>query len=266
MGRWLLNTFPTVLLVLAAGLLPPLLVLLGARMLTRLRPAVADGAYGEVSGKLLTQVMAVFGFLLAFVIVNQYGDAATARADVQAEAYNLEDLYRVSLGFEEPARAQMVQLLRAYDERVIEQEWEALAVGRADPVAAKSLASMYTLMREYEPQKASAASLHGQAAGYLHEVHAARHRRLDAAASSLPGIFAGFLMVGAASAVGISMLQGLRGHALMLPLGLASMLGLTLFISLSLEHPFSGPGAIGSHHFKEGTLAQLLQERGQGGP
>lgn len=260
MGRWLLNTFPTLLLVLAAGLLPPLLVLVGARVLARLRPAVADGAYSDVSGKLLTQVMAVFGFLLAFVIVNQYGDAATARADVQAEAYNLEDLYRATLGFEEPARGRMIELLRDYDKQLIDVEWGVLAEGRADPVAAASLADMYTLMRGYEPQKASAASLHGQAAGYLHEVHAARHRRLDAAASALPSLFAGFLLVGAAAAVSISMLQGSRGHALMLPLGLASMLGLTLFLSLSLEHPFSGAGSIGSHHFQEGTLAQLLHE------
>lgn len=257
--RWLLNTFPTWLLVFSCGYLPPLLTF-GVIAAARHRwPDVAAAKYTVVGAALLGQAMGLIGFVLAFVIGNQYNDVVQARKDVQSEALNLEDLYRASLAFEEPAREHMVAAIKAYDLRVVDHEWDALRHGSSDAEATALVTHMYDVMRDYEPVSRRAQVYYGDASGYLHDVHENRHRRLDAAADALPNVLTAFLFVGAAAGVAVASLQGMHGHHLMLPLGMASLLGFTLFLSLSLEHPFSGDDAISSTHFREGSLAQFFE-------
>ena len=259
MSRWLLNAAPSSALVLLFVVVPPALTYAAVLAVRRYRPAVAKGDYRTAGGHLLTQLMAVFGFVLAFVIVNQYSEVTQARADVQAEALNLEDLYRSSLGFEPAARAQVGAAIESYATRVVNDEWHDLRRGHGDAAATAHLNQIYDLLREYRPTTSRGESHLGQANGYLHDVHEARHRRIDAASSSLPPVLAAFLLLGAISVIAVSMLQGVNGHQVMLPLGVASLLGFTLFLSLVLEHPFSGDSAISSVHFQEGSLAGLFE-------
>ncbi|MDP9182535.1 MAG: DUF4239 domain-containing protein [Actinomycetota bacterium] len=262
MGRWLLNAFPTWALALLCVLVPMAATFLAAKLLTRLAPAAAEGRYSAAAHNLLTQAMVLYGFVLAFTIVNQYQDVSSARNDVQVEALNLEDLYRVSTALPEPARSELGAAVRSYDLHVVRDEWDQLAHGRSDPGAATELKRMYEVVQApvtvTARPSAVGADLGGHALDYLHTVHEARHRRIDTAAQSMPGVLVVFLVVGAVGVLVSSLLLGIGGHRLITPLGLAALLGFTLYLSLTLEHPFSGDHPIPSTHFQEGTLAQFV--------
>lgn len=257
MGRWLLNAFPTWTLATLCVLVPVLVAALAAVALRRFAPQAAAGRYADTAQNLLTQAMVLYGLVLAFVIVSQYDDVSSARSGVQVEALNLEDLYRVSTALPEPARAELGAAVRSYDSHVVYQEWDELAEGRSDPGAAGDLKAMYAALQQPMSATPQQAALADRGMEYLHAVHEARHRRLDTAAESLPGVLALFLVLGAVGVLASSLLLGVGGHKLIAPLGLAALLGFTLFLSLSLEHPFSGDHPIPSTHFQEGTLAQL---------
>jgi hypothetical protein len=253
----LLNSFPTWALAVLCVAVPVLLTYVAARALRRFAPSAAEGRYAVTAKSLLDHTLLLYGFVLAFVIVGQYDDASSARNGVQVEALNLEDLYRAASALPEPARSDLAEAVRSYDRHVVYQEWDELAEGRSDADAGDDLKRMYAVLQAPAPATEQQASMRDNAIDYLHEVHEARHRRLDTAAGSLPGVLAVFLLLGALGVLVSSLLIGGHGHRLLDPLGLAALLGFTLFLSLSLEHPFSGDHPIPSTHFQEGTLAQL---------
>src|SRR3954454_20222757 len=100
--RGLLNTLPvTVIMVLTVA------VTLGAVVLAvwltrRIVPATVDGFHAEISAPMLGVVAAVFGLLLAFVIVIAYQNYLEAQANVDREAGALASLVRDSDAFPEP--------------------------------------------------------------------------------------------------------------------------------------------------------------------
>jgi hypothetical protein len=261
MGRALLNGLPTWGLATLCVVVPVLVALLAAAVLRRLAPSVAAGAYSTAAQVLLTQAMVLYGFVLAFTIVGQYEDVSAARSGVQVEALNLEDLYRLSSSLPEPARSELDVAVRSYVGHVVHQEWDQLAEGRGDAGAAADLKQMYAVLQAPGTSAArptgSGADVGNHALDYLHAVHEARHQRLDAAAQSMPGVMVVFLLLGAVGVVGCSLLLGVGGHRLIAPLGLAALLGFTLYLSLTLQHPFSGDQPIPSTHFQQGSLALL---------
>jgi hypothetical protein len=248
LARWLLNTFPTWLLgaMFMGGL--ALLALAGAIAVRRWLPKVAAGEYRETGTILLAQSLALYSLVLAFVIVNEYGDVNQSRNDVQSEALNVEDLYRSSLSLDEPARSRMTAVVRDYVRTVANEEWDLLRDGKWSPRVNADLDRMFVIFRRYEPKDATQNAFYKEGIGYLHTTHEARHRRVDQAMDSLPGALAAFIVLGALANIGAAYL-----------VGLGVLLGFTLFLALTLEHPFSGSDAITNFHFKEGTLAQFFR-------
>jgi len=253
-GRWLLNSFPTwaLAIVFVVGL--SLLALIGAQVARRVVPSVAAGRFQETGTVLLSQTLAVYGIVLAFVIVNQYTDVTETRISVQDEALNIEDLLRTSEGFTGPSRGEMARAVETYVHTVVRDEWPRLEEGESSAKAGASLEHMYAVLNAHQPTQGAEISLYQQALSYLHATHEARHRRLDAASDALPPLLSVFTFFGAFATVGSSFLLGLDRHRLIVPVGLASLLGFTLLLSLTLDHPFSGSQGISTEHFFQGRL------------
>jgi hypothetical protein len=258
--RWLVNALPTWLLglTLVGGL--GTIAVAGAVVIRHRVSAVARGDYAETAKTMLTHLLAVYSLVLAFVVVNENQSYTHARVDVQTEALNLEDFYRSTRGFSDPAGPELTATTRDYARTVVNEEWELLAEGKASPRASADLTRMYELMGSYDPEGAREASLYSASLDYLHTVHDARHRRLNWATNALPPALALFLVVGALSILGVSCLLGGEGRSqLLVPLSLGCLLGFTLMLALTLEYPFSGTNAIPSTHFREGQLAEFFQ-------
>jgi hypothetical protein len=258
--RWLVNSLPLWLLglTLVGGLAA--IGVAGAALVRRRVSAVAEGDYAETAKTMLTHLLAVYSLVLAFVVVNENQGYTQARTDVQTEALNVEDFYRSTRGFADPAAQELTATTRDYVRTVVNEEWERLEDGKASPRASADLNRMYAIMRNYEPEGARAGSLYSASLDDLHAAHDARHRRLNRATNGLPPVLAVFLVVGALAILAVTcLLGGQRRSQLLVPLSLGAVLGFTLLLALTLEYPFSGTNAIPSTHFREGQLAEFFQ-------
>src|SRR3954454_7190410 len=121
--RGLLNTLPvTVIMVLTVA------VTLGAVVLAvwltrRIVPATRDGFHAEISAPMLGVVAAVFGLLLAFVIIIGYQNFLDADANVDREADALASIVRDSAAFPEPGGSNVRSSVGTYVHSVVTDEW-----------------------------------------------------------------------------------------------------------------------------------------------
>ena len=262
MGQLLLGQLPMWVLGLLYVAGPALLTGAVALLLRRRWRAGLAGSYRETGGTLLTQMLAVYGIVLAFVIVNQYGDYNETSKDVQTEALNIEDLYRSSFALPPASQSEVSDAVREYTQAVVDDEWQDLGKGESNPAASAAFSRLYRVLRDNQPTDPAQLVHYDQALSYLHTAHDARHRRLDAAAETLPGTLSAFLVLGALASVASTFLLGLRLHQLVVPMSLAALLGFTLLLSLTLDHPFTGDSGISSKHFTEGELATFFSDPG----
>ena len=96
MLRGILNAVPISVLLLAAVALAFAVVVLAVWLVRRAVPATREGFHAEISAPMLGVVAALFGLLLAFVIITAYENFLEASADVSREADSLASIVRDS--------------------------------------------------------------------------------------------------------------------------------------------------------------------------
>ena len=99
MLRGAVDDVPIWLLLIAVVVALVGLVLLLVWSIRRLVPAVAEGFDAEVSSQMLGVVAALFGLLLAFIIVIAYQNYTDAQSNVTGEADALAAIVRDSAAF-----------------------------------------------------------------------------------------------------------------------------------------------------------------------
>ena len=90
------------------------LVLLLVWSIRRLVPAIAEGFDAEVSSQMLGVVAALFGLLLAFIIVIAYQNYTDAQSNVTGEADALAAIVRDSGAFQPTERDRVRASIGAY--------------------------------------------------------------------------------------------------------------------------------------------------------
>lgn len=256
-GRYLLNELGTLPLAL---LFSGGLALCAGAALKATRvflPQMSGGPHNELAGFILPLVIGVYGLVLGFVVVVLYDDFKEATDYVQLEAASLEDVYRYSTRFPAAVQEQMRSRTGEYIEAV-DEEWPLLRTGRSNPRAAHALNGVFEALA-FEPQNESEAVYLGEAVTAFREIHLARHRRLDAAAETLPTMLSVFVFLGALIVIGLTLFFGQpSGRAQMtMVVALGAVLGFTMLLVIVLDHPFAGSTAISPSHFHQGLLAEL---------
>jgi Protein of unknown function (DUF4239) len=145
--RDVLNAVPTAWLLLAAVVLSLGVVLLCVRLVRHLVPDTRDGYHAEVSAPMLNVVAAVFGLLLAFVIVIAYQNFLGAQANVSQEGDALASIVRDSDAFPEPGRANVHRAVGAYVRAVVTDEWPEMRNGDESVRAANALDGIFAAFR-----------------------------------------------------------------------------------------------------------------------
>ena len=102
MLRGILNAVPISVLLLVAVSLAFGVVVLAVWLVRRAVPATREGFHAEISAPMLGVVAALFGLLLAFVIIIAYENFLETSADVSREADALASLVRDSDAFAQP--------------------------------------------------------------------------------------------------------------------------------------------------------------------
>ena len=106
------------------------LVLLLVWLIRRLVPAVAEGFDAEVASQMLGVVAALFGLLLAFIIVIAYQNYSDAQSNVTAEADALAAIVRDTGAFSQPERERVRASIGVYVRTVADEEWPLLRKAR----------------------------------------------------------------------------------------------------------------------------------------
>ena len=257
MNRWLLNTFTTweLGLIIVGGFV--LLAVLGLYGFRRFLPQLAHEEVNDVAGVILGVLAAIYGIVLAFVIVSLYDDFHKTASDVRVEASALSMVYQDTRGFAPSVAAHLKIELADYIQTVTGQEWQQMRNGRESERAWADVDALYATLQAYQPQSTSQRDWYQEALARVNNLVAARRERLNDAEEGIPPTFEVLLVGGALLVLAFTFLFGVRSarlHAVM-AIAVAALLGFNLLVALVLDFPFSGQVTVSNAPYTTGGLA-----------
>ncbi|WP_371525203.1 DUF4239 domain-containing protein [Streptomyces sp. NBC_01283] len=262
MGIWLLNNFSTLAL---AGLLGGGAVLAaagGILLLRRRFPHHANGTHNDMIGVVLGMYAAIYGIILAFVVVAEWEGLNEAETNVALEASQTAEVLRDAAAFPPPQERRVISAVGDYVHVVVDKQWPLMRDGRPDPgVTNHEVTQLYQVFQDYEPQTEAETTYYEQSVSTLGEIAGARRTRLADAQQSLPSLLNILVYGGALIMLPLTFLYGIKSLRanLMFVVSVAALIGVSLLLCLTLDHPFAGDLAVSPAPFKEGVLAQFWQ-------
>jgi hypothetical protein len=205
----------------------------------------------EVASVTFGVLGAFYGLVLAFVIVAAWERFNLANDVAHQEATSLESLYKLGAAFSEPMRSRLDSAVISYTDRVISEEWPAMAVKRytADKQGAHRL---WSIVLSYHPADAREQMLMDKSIDELNTISQARSERLLFYDDDLPPVVWGIIYLGCAITIGFSYFFGshiFRAQVIMCAL-FSILLGMTIVAILELAHPFQGAVTISADPFR----------------
>jgi len=262
--RTIVDSVPTVLLVLIVVGAVVGTVLLAVFAVRRWLPETRDGFDAEVSSQMLGVVASLFGLLLAFVVVIEFQAFSAAGDTVRNEADNLEAIVRDSYAFDPSAGAAVRSSIGTYARTVVAREWPLMRDGKESPAAWDAIDGVFSAMQAYKPVSTSQVAFYDDSVRHLNSVLEGRSDRLGASdGNDLPALIAALILVGAVVILGYATLVGSKSsgfHAVGAG-AIAVVVGFSLVVLITLQFPFSGGLAIDSQPFREGALAPFFQPK-----
>jgi hypothetical protein len=259
--RTVVDSVPTLALVVIVVGLVLGLVLGGVWAVRRLVPVTRDGFDAEVSSQVLGVVASLFGLLLAFVVVIEFQAFSAAEDNVAGEADGLSAIQRDSRSFDGPGGARVQAAIGEYVRTVVREEWPLMRKGDESQAAWQGIDRIFAAMQAYEPRTQAQAAFYDDSVRHLNLVLEARRDRLTASdGNDLPLLIAALIVVGSIVILGYATLVGSRSSAFhAIGAGaIAVIVGFSLVVLLTLQFPFSGGLAVDSRPFQEGGLAQFF--------
>jgi len=190
-----------------------------------------------------TQIWLAYTLILSLTAVGAWSEYQAANERVSREVAAMEVLQRRALLYPEPMRTEMDTLIRDYARTVADEEWPQQRSG-IHPSAAKSrINKIMMLVGDFEPKSLPDQMVHAETLRELTTASEARRARIHATSSSLPGVVwlvmlvgAGLALVGATTFVPVDD----RGAHVALVSIMAAFVGLVVFVTVALDHPFQG--------------------------
>jgi hypothetical protein len=242
MTDWLLTNVPLPLLALLV-IVAPSLVAVGAVWGVRRRVGLdALAANNDVGAALFGFTGTVYAIFLGFTVVLAWQELGDTEAIVANEAAAFVSLHNTARGLPEPAGDRLQQQLRAYIVAVRDDEWETMAYAEASPLAADALAAVWQTLTGLDPSTEGQSALYYEAVAHLNDLTRQRLLRLQAAETSVSGLFWAVLLGGALVTVGFACCFGMpsvRTQAVMTGL-MTGMIMAGLFLTLVMDRPFTG--------------------------
>ena len=264
MLRGILNTVPIVLLMFLAVALTLGVVVLAVWVVRRAVPATREGFHAEISAPMLGVVAALFGLLLAFVIIIAYENFLETSADVSREADSLSSLVRDSNAFAQPEGDRVRDAVGIYVRAVVDEEWERMRDGSNSPRATRALDGVFAALQNVEPRSPDARGFFDDSVRQLNDALDARRDRLEAARGGLPLEMAALILFSSFVIVGYAVFVGSPNfwfHVLG-PAAIGIVIAFSLLVLVDLSYPLSGDVAIDPEAFDTGVLAQFFEPGG----
>jgi hypothetical protein len=207
----------------------------------RVDPAVLE-PHQAVAGYIVAVVGVIYGVLLALVVLAVWSDFEEARLNVELEANELADVYRLAGGLPAATRDEVRAAARQYTLSVVEDEWPAMAADHDSTATWDFMDALWRQALAYQPATTGQEAVHTELLAATERLSDHRRLRLLESRHHLPWVLWTAVLAGAGSTIGFAYLFGVRHsylHAVMTGL-LAWTIGLSIFVLLALDRPFSG--------------------------
>ncbi len=209
------------------------------RVLPRWRVRLEDS---EFTGAMVQAVLVFYGLAMALIAVSVWQTYSDVSKIVSQEATTLAALYRDVSGYPEPTRGELQQLLREYVDYTINDAWPVQRQGLIPAKGIQQIDHFQATLVAFEPGTEGKKLLHAEALRAYNNMMLSRRMRLDAVKTGLPLIL--WMVVGAGAVISLSasfffQVEDVRLHATLVGL-LAMFIGLVIFMTLALDHPFQG--------------------------
>jgi hypothetical protein len=201
----------------------------------------------DVAGFIIAVVGVIYAVALAFMVVIQWEQYSSAQSDATTEATAIGNLYRdaVALG---PAGHNLASAVDRYAYNVAYREWPYVESDQAeDPATNDSLKTAWKAVTTlHPPAGGTTPEVVRQAVNDVSAATQARSKRIEDSGSELPASLWAVLLVGAVLTIGFTYFFGLKSFAAQAAMvgTLAAIIGLSLFVILSLDLPFTGDVAV----------------------
>ncbi|MFF2614713.1 DUF4239 domain-containing protein [Kitasatospora sp. NPDC058046] len=260
MELWLLNHFSTALLALLVVGGFVVLAVTASLVTTRRFPALVGGENNDMVGVVLGMFGAIYGIILAFVIVNLWTELQDTQKIVSTEATAVSQIARDAGAFPPDVQAAVDASVRGYVHAVVEKQWPLMRAGHGDfSVTASKVDAIYQALRTYEPQSQSEQAFYTEALSSLNDAVGQRRDRINASREELPVLLQVLIVGGALVIIALTLLYGIRSLKVrMLFVGsVAALIGFSLLLVLVLDRPFAGELSVSPAPFKESALARF---------
>src|SRR5262249_20352389 len=259
MTTWLLTHVSAWVLVavIVGGMI--CVAVLGCFLVRRLFPALTEGVYSDVSSLLIGIFAAIYGVLLAFVIVILWENRSKAANAVDEDAAALRKVVQDSQALPGQQSAAISDSVKVYVHAVIGEEWPSMAKGTSSTEAVDAMGRLLHTVQAQQPATNTQGIFYSDAVASLNQAIANRPDRLAASTAGLPTLLPLLVTIGAFVFVPLTYLFGihsLRAHLLFVGT-CAAMVAVGLLLVVVLARPFAGPAALDPGPFRQGTLAQV---------
>ncbi|MFE7513311.1 bestrophin-like domain [Streptomyces sp. NPDC057540] len=262
MSLWLLNHFSTFTLAVVSVGGTVVLAVAGSVLLRRRYPSLARGEHNDMVGVTLGMFGAIYGIILAFVIVTLWTQLDSTQTIVASEATDTALIARDAAAFPPAVRADLDTALSGYVHAVVEDQWPRMRAGQPSYGATEAhLRSAFEVLQAYDPKSPREEVFYREAVTHLNDVAAQRRARLNMAEQELPPLLQALAFGGALVLVPLTFLYGMRKLRIQLLFvaSVAALIGFSLLLVFVLDRPFAGELSVSPAPYQEGALAQYWE-------
>lgn len=236
------------LLVVGAFVTASVLGLLLTRPLVRwLGPADNDFANYFISG-----IGVFYALLIGLIAVAVWERFSSVETVVTNEGVTIARLYRDLEGYPSPEREVLQTKLRQYVVHVLEDEWPAQQQGKK-PKTSTVLEDIVKYWVHFEPKTEGQSVLHAECMRQLNAFLGYRRERIGSVEGALPAVMWFVVLAGGAIAISLTYFFRSENQRLHMALtgALSFMIGLVIFLIISLDRPLVGTVSIGPDGFHD---------------
>ncbi|GAA5024060.1 hypothetical protein GCM10025734_82040 [Kitasatospora paranensis] len=187
LSLWLLNHFSTFTLAVVAVGGTVLLAVAGSVLLRRRYPSLARGEHNDMVGVTLGMFGAIYGIILAFVIVTLWTQLEASQTIVASEASDAALITRDATAFPASVRTDLDAAMSGYVHTVVEEQWPLMRAGNPSYGATEThLQTAFQVLQAYDPKGQAEQVFYQQAVDHLDDVASQRRARITMARQELP--------------------------------------------------------------------------------
>ncbi|MGY4967369.1 bestrophin-like domain [Streptomyces sp. 900105245] len=256
-------TWPPLALLIAllSGFL--LIAAAGATICRKLRNDGDTTPSGETIALILSIYGAIYGVLLAFVVVIAWDDLNKAEDQVDAESASLAAVVRDADFLPADVRNHIATDMKKYLDHILNTEWVEMKQGRVPSASNSYLDGMLTTLKGYKPNSEREVADYERIRADL-TTAIARHRdRIAYSDEQLPPLLQYFIFGGAISVILLACWYRPKDRLdqLILLTSICVLLASSLLIVLGLNHPFTGDISVAPDAYYRGILSQYISRQ-----